>query len=196
MRWSVFIIVAYLFLVLEQGTRTLFAIGYITPSFLLTLAVFISLWATPKTVAWAVLILGLLVDLTHPLRVVGDGHEVEFVLIGPACLGYLTMSYVTLQLRGMVFRDSPLAMSAVVLVAGTFAHLVMMALLTIRGLPLPLAEPIAGWTAADQLVTRFLDLLYTATVAAPIGYLLLRFSWIWGFPLHVGTGSGSYHSRR
>ncbi len=194
MRWPVFAILAYLFLVLEEGLRTLVAIGYTSPSLLLILAVFVGLWAPSRAAAWAGLALGLLIDLSHPVRLAGQAFD--FALIGPACLGYFAAVYVTLQLRGMVFRDSALAIGVLVLIAGLFARLVAIAILTVRGLPWLVAEPLAGWDAADQLVAGFLELLYTAVVAVPIGYLLIRFKWVWGFTPSAGPGYGGHHARR
>lgn len=193
MRWPIFAIFAFAFLVIEDGLRTLMAIGFITPSLLLILMVFVGLWAPSTTGGWAAVILGALIDLTTPIYDVGLVHDVA--LIGPACLGYLTGTYVTCQLRGMVFRDSPLAIAVLVVVAGMFVHLVTMAMLTIRGLPWPLGEPIPGWNAADQLVARFLNLLYTAVWAIPISFLLIRSKWLWAFN-SPGTATGSTHYNR
>lgn len=194
MRWPVFAILAYLLLVVQEGCRTLLTIGNTTPSLLWILAVFVALWAPPRTVAGAGLILGLLADLIHPLPV--SGHVSDVALIGPACLGYLTGTYVAVQLRGMVFRESPIAMAVLVLVAGMFVQLVIVALLTVRGLPWPLAQPIPGWHAADELVARFFSLLYAAVLAVPLGFILVQLQWLWGFPPHHGQSAGHTRARR
>ncbi len=194
MRWPVFGIVAYVWLFLEEGTRTLLAIGQITPSFLLILMVFIGLWAPPLTAAWAAIILGLMTDLTTPIQ--PANYPADVALIGPACLGYLVGVYVTIQLRMMVFRDSPLAVGVLVFLAGMFAQLVIVAVLTMRGLPWLTAQPVQGWSAADQLVHRFLVLLYTAALTIPMGYLLLRLQWMFGFAPGTGKGPSYPHTRR
>jgi len=194
MRWPVFAIFAYLTLTLEQSLRTLLASNYVCPSFLLILMVFISSWAPTMTTLWAAMILGLLVDLSHP--VLPANHAIDVVLIGPAALGYLTGSYVTILLRGMFFRSSPLTIGVLVLIAGAFTHLVIIALLTIRGLPWLIAEPLRGWSAADQLVASFFELLYSAAVAIPLGYCLVRLRWVWGFATHPGKGMGHHYSWR
>lgn len=194
MRWPVFAIFALTFLVLEDGLRTLLTIGYTTPNLLLILMVFVGLWAPSMIAGWAAVILGVLTDLGSPI------YDVDLVgdvaLIGPACLGYLCGTYVICQLRGMVFRDSSLAVGVLVAVAGAFVHLVIMAMLTVRGLPWPVGEPIPGWSAADQLVARFFDLLYTAVLAVPIGYVLIRLKWAWGFTPSGSSAMGSGHHRR
>lgn len=194
MRWPVFAIFAYLMLTLEQSLRTLWASNYTCPSFLLILMVFISSWAPAMTAVWAALILGLLVDLSSPVLPANHAHDV--VLIGPAALGYLTGAYVTILLRGMFFRDSPLAIGVLVLIAGAFTHLVVVALLTVRGLPWLIAEPLRGWSAADELVASFFELLYSAALAVPLGYCLVRLRWVWGFHLHPGKGAGHHYSWR
>lgn len=194
MRWPVFAFFAFVFLVVDDGLRTLFAIGYTRPSFLLILMVYVALWAPSSVGGWAAIILGLLTDLTSPIYGVGQTNDVA--LIGPASLGYLTGAYVTYQVRGMVFRDSSLAMGVLVAVSGAFVHLVIMAILTLRGLPWPLGEPIHGWSAADQLVVRFFDLLYTAVLAVPVGYGLIRLKWLWGFAPPGGSGMSHHHHGR
>jgi len=194
MHWPVFAIFTFLLLILEDGLRTLISIGYTSPSLLLILLVFIALWASPAIGGWAAVILGLLTDLTTPVYAIGEVHDVA--LIGPCCLGYLTGAIVIVQLRGMVFRDSSLAMGVLVIISGAFVHLVIMALLTMRGLPWPVAEPIPGWSAADQLVARFFDLLYSGLVAVPLGYVLIRSRAIWGFQPQGGPGVAHHHSRR
>jgi len=193
MRWPVFSIFAFLFLVLDDGLRTLWAIGYTSPCFLLILMVYVSLWTPPTTGGWAAIILGLLVDLQTPVYPVGQA--VDVVLIGPTGIAYLIGAYVTVQLRGMVFRDSPLAVGVLVFLAGIFVHLVVVAILTVRGLPWPVAEPLPGWHAADQLVGCFFELLYTSLVAVPLAYVLTRLKWLWNFAPHGGAGFGHHHGR-
>ena len=64
MRWTVFFVFAYLFLALETGLDKLLAYNHASPSFLLVLAVFVGLSAPRTAVVWALLVLGLLTDLT------------------------------------------------------------------------------------------------------------------------------------
>ncbi|MEX0654561.1 MAG: hypothetical protein WDZ31_02840 [Phycisphaeraceae bacterium] len=181
MNWLIFAIAAYLLLALESGLRTLLAVGDgVSPSFLLVLAVFIGMMAPSSVVPWAFLAIGLLVDLQPgPVR--------DVTLIGPAALGYLAGAYVVLQLRTLVFRESVLALAVLVLAVGIFVQLVYVALLTARGLPMLTAEPVVGWSAADQLVHRFLELLYTAVLAIPLGLLLFKSAGIWSF-VHRARG--------
>ena len=95
MRWPVFAILAYLMLVLQEGLRTLWSIQGTSPSLLLILLVYVGLWAPPMTAAWAALALGLLIDLTTPVKTLN--HLQDVTLIGPACLGYLAGAYVTVR---------------------------------------------------------------------------------------------------
>ncbi len=190
MRWPVFAFLAFLLLVLQEGLGTLWSVGGHSPSLLMVLMVFVSLWAPSLTGAYAALALGLLTDLSQPVYPAGQATDVA--LIGPACLGYLTGAYVTQQLRGMVFRHSPLVIGVMVLIAGAFVHLVVLAILTARGLPWLAAQPVAGWHAADQLVARFFDLLYTAGVGVVLGAVLVRFHWALGFGQQQGKAAYSW----
>ncbi len=175
MNWLIFSLAAYLAYALDTGSWTLLQ-GYgVAPSFLLILAVYIGMLAPPRTVIWAFLVLGVLTDLVGPYTT--DGNTI----LGPAALGYLVGAYAILQLRGLVFRESVLALSVLSFAVGLFIHLTMLAILKLRGLSFLTGEPIA--LAADEaLVQAFLHLLYTAVAAAPVGFLLLRTTPLWSFP--------------
>lgn len=177
-RWTVFIIFTYLFLGLQVGLMPLLEYRGVTPSLLLILGVYVGLFAPPITVGWSMLMLGLLTDLT----VWYEGADQSVVwLIGPASLGFLGGAFAVLQLRSLVFRDSPLAVVLLVFFVGIFVHLVTVALLTARGLPVPLGEPMAAWSAADELYHRFRQLLYSTLLAFPLAMLLLRSESLWAF---------------
>jgi len=180
MNWLLFAIFSYLALMAEMGLRSVWMIplpmaGDLTPSLLVIMLVFVGLFAPSWTVAWAGLVLGLLADLQ-------PGPMPDAVLLGPTTLGFLVGAYAVLQMRTMVFRESLLAFVVLVLVTGLFIDLVTVALLTFREVPWPLGEPIPGWSAPTQLVHRFLELLYTAALAIPLGFALFRTIRIWGFP--------------
>jgi hypothetical protein len=183
MRWSVFAIFAFVLLVLEVGLCPLLhvsgGLGWVCPSFLLILGAFVATWAPGSVVLWAMLILGFLVDL-QPLPV-GDGVTVA-AIIGPHSLGFLLGGFAMLQVRTLFYRDSLLALAAMVFVGGIFVHLAAVALLTARGIALPfLSDPVAGWNTADQLFHRFWQLVYSATAAVPVGYVLRRCQRLFGF---------------
>lgn len=185
MNWLVFALITFAALVLETGLRTLFALGPgVTPSFLLVIAVFIGLLAQPGVVVWSMLVLGVLTDIQ-------GGPVAGGVIIGPAALGYLAGAYAVLQLRTLVFRESVFTLAVMTFVVGVFVQLVVVAMFTIRGLPIVPAEAIQGWSAAEQLVHRFLELLYSAVAAVPIGLVLFRFAGLWGF--HHTPRSGRHY---
>ena len=186
MNWLVFTIWVYLMLVADKGLDELLEVQMVAPSFTLILAVFLSLWAAPATVPWTLLVLGVLQDLSYGHAA---GSVSNLLLIGPHGLGYLAGGYVSIQLRGLVLRDSPVAMAVTVFAIGLFVHLVVVAMLTLRGLPILLVEPICAWSAADELVRRFFALLYTAAVSLPVGYVLIRSARLWRFSAtKVGLG--------
>lgn len=188
MRLLTFAIIVYVVLALETGLRVLLSVPGptgVSPSFMLILAVYVSLTAPAPTVAWTTLLLGLLVDL----RPIGLGEQSQdVVLIGPACLGYFVGGYVAVQVRGMLFRESPITMGIMVFIMGIFVHLVIVALVTLRGLPIVPADGIAGWHAAEQLGHRFGELVYTAVVAVPLGFVLMRFDSLWRLSPLAGRG--------
>jgi cell shape-determining protein MreD len=184
MRWFVFIIFAFAALVLDIGLRPLLRIDVAagaSPSFVLILMVFVAMWAPPRVALWSGLVLGLLVDLSSLSPTLADLSVGRgYALMGPAALGFMLGSYAVVQFRGLAYRDSPLALAALVFVGGLFAHLVWVALLTVRGLPM-FGYPLPGWSAASELYSRFWVLVYSALVAAPVGYVLLKTHAAWGF---------------
>jgi len=177
MNWIAFGIAAYMCLALEMGLRTLLlfpggGIGQVSPSFMLVLATFVALRAPAAMVTWVMLVLGLLVDLTS--TTIANGP-----VLGPASLGYVLGGWAVLQLRAMVFRESVLTLAVTTCIAGVFVHLGTVFLLSMRG-PVT-GEPVASFSAADQLVHRFLQLLYTVALSLPAGLILLRLAPAFGF---------------
>lgn len=180
MRWTVFFIFAYLTLLMQVGTEKLLAYGEygVTPSLLLILAVYIGMSAPPMTAAWAFLLLGLLGDLT---RHYPTGDDQVMWLIGPCTLGMLAGAGVIVQLRVMMYRNSIIAMALLVFTVGIFVNLVTIAMITARGLAWIPTDGMVMWNAADELVRRFYEVVYTALAAVPAGAILLRLVPLWGF---------------
>lgn len=188
MRWITYIIFALAALILETGLRNFWALpdpqGH-APSLTLILLIFLGLRTPAMTLAWAALALGILVDLQPPALWHFSQSPEAAPIVGPAALGYLAGAYACLQARPVFFRNSPFSIAVLVFFVGLFVHLVIVAMLTLRGLPVPLfpvlgRSPIVDWNAADQLLRRFLDLLYTATAALPVGWALLKTEKLWG----------------
>lgn len=192
MRWPVLFLFLFVALVVQLGLRTLlmqpFGFDVGEPQFVWILGVFIGLSASGRVSPWLWLGMGALVDLTQPLTVRLAVEEIQVTLVGPACLGFLLGGYAVSQLRPLVVRDSPLAVGFIAFTAGILLQLAIVAVLSLRGLPLPWlrGEALVGFSAADELVRRFLELIYTALVAIPLGYVLIRLRPLWGF--HVGKG--------
>lgn len=178
MNWLTFTITAYLAYAAQLVLAPVWSINASEPLLLLILLVFIGLQAPPMAVAWSAIVLGVLVDIYLQQHTVG--------LIGPWALGFLAAGYAMVQLRNLLFRDSMFTIGIMTLVAGVFALLVATTLHAMRGIPLLGNEPVEGFTAADQLFRGFFGLLYTAAVAVPFGFVLLKMRPIWGF-----SGRGS-----
>jgi cell shape-determining protein MreD len=170
MRWIFFLIVTYLTLSIQSGLSSLFVINNdVLPNLLLILGVFVSVYAPQTTTLWAMLLLGVLTDLMYPIQ--GAGPVGDFVLVGPNAVGFVVGGWAALQLRG-IFRRSIPGIVATVLVVCFFVELAVVAAMTVRGLPWPVAQPLEGWSAADELVRRFWCMLYTTALSIPVIYLL------------------------
>jgi len=185
MRWQTFAIFAFVFLILELGLVDLLGLGpqrAIVPNWLLILMVYIALFAPGRTACWAAIILGLLADIVHDVPFANP--DLETAALGPHALGFLVGAYLTLQIRAMLFRNSPFTVAIVVFVAGIFASLTTIILLGLRGV-VAFSDPIADFSSSGRLVTDFLRLLYTAAAAIPIGWLLGRFRRTFGFQVQA-----------
>ena len=187
MRIWTFILFAYLCLALQIGLGPLWAIhwmGRVQPSLILPLAVFVAMWAPPQRALWACLGLGLLVDLTQPLA--AQGMTQDAAVLGPYALSYLLAGWLALRGRSLMFRDSYISIAALVFLLGLVVHLLAVAILNLRGLHLRIipwlaGSPIPGWNTTDQLMARFLEVLYSAVVALPVGAILIRSLKWWNF---------------
>jgi rod shape-determining protein MreD len=177
MNWLVFTLSAYVFLLLQAGLKPLLGIPDaqgVSPNFLLILAVYVGLMAPARTVAWGMLALGVIANLL-------PGPVPAGPILGPEALGYLAGAFAVLQLRTLVFRESVVSLSIMVFVVGIFIQLVTVALYTARGLPFLLGDPVSAWSASDELVHRFLELIYSAAVAVPVGAVLIRLAGAFNF---------------
>lgn len=177
MRWANFAIFTFILLVVEHGMIQLWAIPApppdgVTPSLMLIMMVFVAMFAPTMTLAWAGIVLGLLVDLTWPADWVS-----QIVIIGPHALGFLAGAYLTVYLRNMFFRQSSLTLTVMVFFAGLLAHLVVVGLLWLRTISWPGPDPVSDLL----LVERFFSLFYTTVMAVPVGFLLFKVHLAFGF---------------
>jgi cell shape-determining protein MreD len=180
MNWTVFGIFAYLLLVLQTAAAPSMELptrfGAAGPQFVLVLGVVVGLFAAPRVVYLAWGILGLLVDLVSPFT--GGQGTLSFTLVGPHVLGYLAAGFVLLQLRSMVFRQHPFSTGFSIVLAGAAAELVVVLLLSLRGM----YEAMPGFSAMNELALRGISLLYSGVVGTLLAVPLLRLIAIFGFP--------------
>ncbi len=150
------------------------------PMLLWIVVVFVTLSAPVGTAVGSALLVGALFDLANSYIV--TPHEI--IVLGPYALGYAFGSYLLVQLRGMVFKDSPITIAAMTVIGGLFVHLLVIALLSLRRLSFLADDPVGLAGSHDDLVQRFLAILYSGLLALPIGWLLIKSSRLWGFPTH------------
>lgn len=133
MNWIVFALIAWIMLGFEEGFRAALQLGSlaVTPSFVLVLIVFVSLWARPMAALAVGLILGVMMDLVYLVPTSGGSGETVAV-VGPWALGGLLAAYTVLNFRGMVFRHSPLTMGFLCAVSSALAQVLVLAILTVR----------------------------------------------------------------
>jgi len=190
MRWIPFVIFAFLFLALQIGLGDLLEVGGVRPELLFIFMIYVAAMGPVPEALWGALVLGLLSDLTAPLPApaeAGAGPVGGFVtVIGPHALGYSLGAAFTFQLRTMLYRQHPVSLMLMVLLSAIIAHLLTVFLISTRGL---LGEWFGWWAAfqwspTEELVDRFLMILYTTLLALPIGWVLIRLAPLFAFEIH------------
>jgi len=191
MRWAVFAIFAYVFMVLELSVRNLLVVsapGAISPSFVAVLVVFIALFAPRATALWAAWILGLMMDLTIDL----DHGEAwpDGPLIGPYALGYPFGAYLLVQVRAMLLRGRALTMAVMTIIFVAAATIVAVFIYVAHGwYP---SENIA-WAdlgLLGELGRRFGEALYSGLLALILAPILLWTTPLWLFRTPAQRAAG------
>jgi rod shape-determining protein MreD len=185
MRWIVFVVFALVGLVFDTGFSEVLRIeklGHVRPSLCAVVAVFVALSAPRTAALWACLILGLLLDLSHPLTI---AENRVVYLIGPFALGYSLGGWLVLAGRPMVFRRRPLTIGVMTVGYLLAAQVVAVSLYLIRGQGW-YPGPALFWTdttALAELGVRLLGVLYSGLLAIPVGWLLVQTIGLWGFQM-------------
>lgn len=177
MRWFTLLLMAYVFLVLEQGLSLAFdqpGKYSFAPSLLVILLVYVGMFAPSMMVLWSGLILGLLHDLAHPVKLTGE--LADAVILGPGALAYLLGAVAMLQVRGVVYRGSPISIAMFSVIIGIIVHLALVLIFMLRGLSLLFfpGEQLIHWSWSAELVGRFFSLVTTFVVALILSWFLLR----------------------
>jgi rod shape-determining protein MreD len=182
-RWIVFVVAALIGVVFDTGLSEVLRIeklGHIRPSLCAVVAVFVALSAPRTAALWACFVLGLLLDLSHPVTVAEN--RVTY-LIGPYALGYLVGGWLVVSGRAMVFRRRPLTIGVMTVLCLGAAQLVAVGFYVLRSRQWYPGEPIF-WTETSawaELGVRLLTVLYSGLLAVPVGWLLVQTIGLWGF---------------
>jgi hypothetical protein len=182
MRWQVFIVFAFLAVVVEVSFINVLNVGIlggVTPSVVALLVVFICLFASRLSALSGALLLGLLLDLSMPALAAQGGRDVY--LVGPHALGLLFGGYLIVQMRTMVFRQRAITLGVLTGICVLAAGILMTALFIIRGWygegVVYLSQP----TAFGELVKYGAVALYSVLLGVPLGWMLLQTLPAWGF---------------
>ncbi|HRP62928.1 MAG TPA: hypothetical protein PK400_06530 [Phycisphaerales bacterium] len=182
MRWTIFIIFAFIMLALDggfMGVFTLPAVAGIGPNIVICLLVYICMFATRLAAMFAALTLGVMMDLMHPLSQ-GDVAPSVYV-IGPHALGYVFAGLLLLQLRTMVFRQRAITIGALSFAATFAAGLVIIMVFVIRSWYGEPTEYFMHGSPARELMRQLGIGVYTALLGVPLGWVLLLTTPLWGF---------------
>ncbi|UCD76743.1 MAG: hypothetical protein JSV91_07410 [Phycisphaerales bacterium] len=177
-----FLISTYIALALETGLSSRLGpqtLGGVSPSFVALLVVFLSLFATRAAALWACWLLGVLMDLSAPSSQAGAG---AVFIIGPYALGYVFGCVLILQLRALVFRKRVLTFALLTFVCMLAISVVVVGVYVIRSwYPEDPQTIYFEGSALGELMHRVGMAAYTAVLAVPLGWLLVRSLPLWGF---------------
>lgn len=187
MNWALLAVLGIVGTVLDANGMAVLRVGSVWPAATPTLAVFVALWASRPAALWAPLLLGLFADLSRPEIALSASGEMRSIrVLGPDALGWLFGASALLPLRKVLLRRNPFAIAAATLLFLALAALVWGAIWSIRGV---WAETVMPWSpghALEALWGRLLQAAYSALLAVPLAWCLLRTMPLWGFP---GTAS-------
>lgn len=190
MRWTVFGVAAFTFLVLEMSVSNVFVVrslGNIAPSFVAVLAVFIAFFAPRMTALWACWLLGLLVDLSIYIP---HGTDRPGPFIGPHAIGYSIACLMVLYVRSMLLRNRSLTVAVITVLFVATVNLVAIAFYAVQG-----CYPGEGvaWTAhgwGGEIVRRLGVAAYSGALALLLARPLIWTVPVWYFrmslPRHTG----------
>ncbi|MFP4105289.1 MAG: hypothetical protein ACLFVU_04275 [Phycisphaerae bacterium] len=162
MRWILFIILAYLFVVFQSSLGGVFAffdtpVGTIGPDFVAILAMFVTLRARSRVdVLLAAWILGMAVDITTA------GGPGGLTVIGPMALGYLTSASLLYLVREAVFQERPIAQAFLSLLFVLVAHGVWVSLQSI------VAWSQVSWGDYGQMLLRAVGVAVYSGIVGPL----------------------------
>jgi cell shape-determining protein MreD len=176
MRWPVFAIFAFVFVVLQLSLRnamTLHSMGGISPDIVGCMAAYVALFAHRHAALWACWLLGIAMDLAPQER------AVNYYLIGEHALGYVFGALAILQLRTMVFRRRAMTAGFMTLVFLAGASIVAVFIMSVRSWYTP--ETFLHGGAFGELLRRLAIALYSGVVGIAVGWLLNVTIPLWGF---------------
>jgi hypothetical protein len=168
MNWIIFGVLTWVALALELGLRDALELGQtgIGPHPAMVLAIFVAMWAPPRTAYAAALILGAGLDLVH-WQATSAGTSV--VVLGPNALGALLGAYAVVTARPLLMRRNVMALVVLTAVATALAQLLATTLLTVRAVH----DIVIIGSAIDELGRRLGSALYTGVLALPLGFVLM-----------------------
>lgn len=177
MNWIAFAVAAWLAFGMEMGLRDALQVGSlgVAPSFVVILAVFIGVSASPRAAVTCGLLLGLLLDLTRVTALEGGADSVT--IVGPHALGLMGASYAVVVMRTLVIRHNPLTLCFLTFLAMMIMEVIASAFLTIRAQYDPIAHQ-----ATRSLMIALGSALYSAAAALPMWLLLRPLTPLFGFP--------------
>lgn len=178
MRFALYLVILGLAVAADAALMPALELGGARPSAVAAVVVFSILLAAREPAWFAAVVGGLALDVTSPIPF--DGRTI--VVIGPWALGFAFGATLILTVRGSLVRRNPLTIAVAVFIFLLAASLVWCGIWSMRAwLPHSL-PPWGDGSVMQEFAHRARWALWSAAVALPLGWLLLRTVRAWAFP--------------
>jgi hypothetical protein len=178
MRWSVYLVALLGAAAFDASFGGIIGVGDLRGHLVPAVVVFALLSAPRKMGVRLALLGGLVADLLSPI--VLPSQEV-LVVPGPRALGFALGALAVLELRGLLYRQNPLAGAAATLVFSLLTAVTFVFLFSVRALFLDGGTPWWPGSGAGEAWRRTLGALGDALVAIPALWLLGKTRPLWAF---------------
>jgi hypothetical protein len=178
MRWAVFAIAVLAAVAFDTSLARVLELGGVQPHALPAVLVF-TLFSIPRRLALrAAVLAGLVADLLAPV-IQSDGTVL--VVPGPRILGFALGAFALLQLRGILYRQNPLAGAFATFAFGAAVAVTYGFAWSVRALLLGTSTPWWPSTGAAEAMHGLLVATVDGVFAVPLLWFLHRTRPAWGF---------------
>lgn len=187
MRWSVYIAALLVAVAIDASFGSVLAVGDLRGHLVPSVVVFALLSPPRRTCVRLAMAAGLAVDLMTPVVL---ATQETLIVPGPRVLGFALGAVAVVQLRGLLYRQNPLAGAAATLVFSLLAAVAFVFLYSVRSLFLDGGAPWWPGSGAGEVWRRLLGASGDAVIAIPALWLLGKTRPLWAFTTATRVAPG------